>query len=70
MRFTVDLRECRDYAQCVTVSDEFEVGADGALAFRKRGRTTYESPDLPESKRPEVEDAVMLCPAQAIEITA
>ena len=68
MRFIVDLRECQDYAQCVTASQEFKLDARGRLMFHANKASTYGSAELPESRRAELEDAVMLCPAQAIEI--
>jgi ferredoxin len=61
MRVVVDFDTCQSNALCMGVAPEiFEVRDDGFLYILN------ETP--PESLRPKVEDAVRLCPTNAISV--
>ena len=63
MRVVVDFDKCKSNALCMAATPEvFEVRDDGYLYVLD------ETP--PESLRPKVEEAVMICPTQAITIEA
>lgn len=61
MKVIVDLEVCQGHAQCEAVAPEvFEVNDDGLVQLLD------DSP--PESMRSQVEEAVRLCPADAIRL--
>jgi ferredoxin len=60
MKVVVDMNKCQDHGQCVFAApDVFRLDDAGHLAY---------VPDADESLRDEVEDAVDVCPLQAIRI--
>ena len=60
MKVTVDLTLCQDHGQCAIAAPEvFRINDDGKLEYD-------DSPD--DSMRDYVEEAVDVCPVQAIEI--
>ncbi len=67
MRVTVDLNKCADHAQCMfSAPSVFSLDENGSLAFRHEATDLYESGDLDESLRDDVEEAADVCPLQAI----
>ncbi|MFF2509489.1 ferredoxin [Streptomyces sp. NPDC058067] len=68
MRFAVDLKVCQDHGQCAYAARAFSLTADGRLAFRQQSADVYESADVGEDERDDIEEAADSCPVQAIEI--
>jgi ferredoxin len=58
MRVTVDLAKCQDHGQCAIAAPlVFTMNDDGKLEY---------NPNPDDSERDNVEEAVDVCPAQAI----
>jgi ferredoxin len=69
MRVTVDLNRCEDHGQCVfSAPAVFSLDDDGRQAFRQVATTQYRSDVLPDELRADVEEAVDVCPLQAISL--
>ncbi|MFE7332774.1 ferredoxin [Streptomyces sp. NPDC057565] len=68
MRFVVDLKVCQDHGQCAYAARAFSLTEDGRLAFRQQSANVYESGDVSDAERDDVEEAADACPVQAIEI--
>ncbi|MGW4825824.1 ferredoxin [Streptomyces sp. NPDC004227] len=68
MRFVVDLKVCQDHGQCAYATRAFSLTQDGKLAFRQQSTDVYESGDVSEAERDDIEEAADACPVQAIEI--
>jgi ferredoxin len=70
MRFIVDLNKCQDQVQCVFAAPQrFAVDDDGRLALRGQANgAVFESEVIPEDEIDSIEEAVMICPVQAISI--
>ena len=67
MRIAVDLKTCENHGQCTYVApDVFSLDADGHLSFRLQAQDEYRSGDLAEDIRDSVDDAIGMCPVQAI----
>ncbi|OON71934.1 ferredoxin [Streptomyces tsukubensis] len=60
MKVVVDMNKCQDHGQCVFAApDVFHFDSEGRLAHL---------PEAAEASREEVEEAVDVCPLQAIRI--
>jgi ferredoxin len=69
MRFQLDLSRCEDQGQCVLAAPRlFFVDAAGRQALRTRERDLYVSEDVDEADAEALQDAVDVCPVQAISI--
>ncbi|CAG4905927.1 MULTISPECIES: ferredoxin [Acidithrix] len=69
MKVTVDLDKCSDHGQCVFAApDVFALNSRGELTFRDVAKGTYVSGELDEDLRDSIEEAIDVCPMQAIEI--
>lgn len=68
MRIEVNLDVCQDHGQCVFAAPSvFDLNQDGKLAFRDEKRSgLYQTAALDEGLRDAVEEAVDICPTQAI----
>jgi ferredoxin len=68
LRIEVNLDICQDHGQCVFAAPSvFDLNQDGRLAFRDGIESgTYQSAPLDEALREAVEEAVDICPTQAI----
>ena len=67
MKIAVDLVTCENHGQCTFVApDVFSLNDDGELSFRSVATTEYVSDTILEEHRLEVEDAIGMCPVQAI----
>ena len=61
MRIVVDRTKCSSIGLCeATAPDIFEIGADGALDILMD--------DVPDDRRPDLEQACENCPTQALSI--
>jgi ferredoxin len=72
MRIEVDLDRCQDHGQCVFAAPSvFDLNDDGRLAFRdEQASGVYVSRSLDVGVRDAVEEAVDICPTQAILLRA
>jgi ferredoxin len=69
MRFTVDMKKCQDHGQCVySAPSLFALDDLGKLTFREEATEMYESEDVEEDLRDDLEEAADVCPMQAIEV--
>ncbi len=69
MKIIVDLNKCSDHGECVAAAPEvFSLNNRGELSFRSVASDTFVSPDLDESLRNDLLDAVDNCPMQAIDL--
>lgn len=69
MRFTVDLKKCQDHGQCTYSAPAlFALDDLGKLKFREEATELYESEEVDESERDDLEEAADVCPMQAIEV--
>jgi ferredoxin len=67
MRIAVDLKTCENHGQCTFVApDVFSLDDDGLLSFRADAHDEYRSSPIPQDLRDNVEDAIGMCPVQAI----
>jgi ferredoxin len=67
MRFAVDLKRCENHGQCVYSAPEiFALDDRGKLTLRAGTGDEYRSDELDESRRAELDEAVDMCPVQAI----
>ena len=70
MRIAVDLTTCENHGQCTFVApDVFSLNDDGELSFREHAATEYVSETISDEHRDNVEDAIGMCPVQAIRET-
>ncbi|MGE2688346.1 ferredoxin [Mycolicibacterium pulveris] len=60
-RVEVDLDLCQGHAMC-------ELEAPDVFRVPKRGKVEILDPEPPDDLRPQVEEAVTLCPTQALSI--
>jgi ferredoxin len=57
----IDMDKCQHYGQCVfEAEDIFQLDDDGKIQYTK---------EVPEDRKDDVENAVDVCPMQAISIT-
>jgi ferredoxin len=72
MRIEVDLNRCQDHGQCVFAAPSvFDLNDDGRLTFRdEQASGVYVSESLDDAARDAVEEAVDICPTQAILLRA
>jgi len=69
MKFTVDMKKCQDHGQCVySAPSLFALDDLGKLTFREETADLYESDEIEESLRDDLEEAADVCPMQAIEV--
>ncbi|RIJ67783.1 ferredoxin [Nakamurella silvestris] len=69
MKFTVDMKKCQDHGQCVySAPTLFALDDLGKLTFREETDGLYESEEVDESLRDDLEEAADVCPMQAIEV--
>jgi ferredoxin len=70
MKVSVDLSRCEDHGQCVFAAPQiFALDDDGKFFGRRlTDGEEWVSDDIDESERDAVEDAVMICPVQAITV--
>jgi len=67
MRIAVDLNRCENHGQCAYSAPEvFELDDKGELTLREHAQDEYRSADLGEGMRAEMEEAIDMCPVQAI----
>jgi ferredoxin len=67
MKIAVDLDLCENHGQCANFAPQvFALDDDGQLSFRAEATDEYISPELDEAWRKDVEEAVDMCPRQAI----
>lgn len=67
MKIAVDLTKCENHGQCTYSAPQvFSLDDDGQLAFRAVATDEYHSPEIDESFREDVEEAIEMCPVQAI----
>ncbi len=69
MRVRVDLIKCQDHGQCVYSAPEvFSLDDDGKLALRHQASDEWESGELDDGMRDDLEEAADVCPMQAISV--
>jgi ferredoxin len=67
MKIAVDLTTCENHGQCTYVAPSvFSLDDAGHLAFRALATEEYVSGDLADGMREEIEEAIGMCPVQAI----
>ncbi|WP_040829887.1 ferredoxin [Nocardia jiangxiensis] len=67
MKIAIDLMKCQNHAQCTYSAPEiFTLDASGHLAFRAGATREYRSGEIDEAQHEGVEEAIDMCPAQAI----
>lgn len=67
MRIAVDLRQCENHGQCTFLApDVFSLDEDGRLSFRAEADEEYVSGDLDQGLAEDIEEAIDMCPVQAI----
>ncbi|GAB7007474.1 hypothetical protein JCM18899A_49490 [Nocardioides sp. AN3] len=67
MKIAVDLKTCENHGQCAFVApDVFSLDSNGLLSFRSEAQDEYTSNVLPAQVHDDVEDAIGMCPVQAI----
>lgn len=67
MKIAVDLNRCQNHGQCTySAPDIFALDDDGQLSFRAVATDEYVSDEIDESVKEDVEEAVDMCPVQAI----
>lgn len=58
----IDMDACQNYGQCVfEAEDIFQLDEDGNIQYTK---------EVPDDRRDDVENAIDVCPMQAISITS
>ena len=61
IKIDIDMDKCQHYGQCVfEAEDIFELDDDGKIEFTK---------EVPDERQDDVENAVDVCPMQAISFT-
>jgi ferredoxin len=61
IKIDIDMDKCQHYGQCVfEAEDIFELDDDGKIEFTK---------EVPDERQEDVENAVDVCPMQAISFT-
>jgi len=67
MKIAVDLTKCQNHGQCThSAPGVFTLTEDGQLAVRLGATGEFRSGELDEALRGEVEEAIDMCPMQAI----
>jgi ferredoxin len=67
MKIAVDLKTCENHGQCTYVAPSvFSLDDEGQLSLRSLATEEYVSADLDEGMREEIEEAIGMCPVQAI----
>ncbi|MGH3492641.1 MAG: ferredoxin [Sciscionella sp.] len=67
MKIAVDLTTCQNHGQCTYSAPRvFSLDDDGQLAFRAEATDEYVSGELDDSVAEDVEEAIDMCPVQAI----
>ena len=67
MKIAVNLTKCQNHGQCTYSAPQvFSLDDDGQLAFRAAAEDEYVSGPLDEAWREDVEEAIDMCPVQAI----
>jgi ferredoxin len=67
MKIAVDLTKCQNHGQCTYSAPKvFSLDDSGQLAFRAVAEDEYVSGQLDEAWREDVEEAIDMCPVQAI----
>jgi ferredoxin len=67
MRIAVNLKACENHGQCTYSAPEvFSLDDDGHLSFRAHAADEYVSPALDDAWHNDVEEAIDMCPTQAI----
>jgi ferredoxin len=67
MKIAVDLTKCQNPGQCTYSAPQvFSLDDNGELAFRADAKDEYVSGELDEAWHEDVEEAVDMCPTQAI----
>ncbi|TNC29229.1 ferredoxin [Amycolatopsis alkalitolerans] len=67
MKIAVDLTKCQNHGQCTySASEVFSLDDNGELSFRAVAKDEYVSGELPGSVAEDVEEAIDVCPVQAI----
>lgn len=62
MRINVDTDRCTGHGVCESIADDiFEVGDDGIVHLLIE--------DIPDSRRDEIDEAVVECPTQALSVS-
>jgi ferredoxin len=67
MKIATDLTKCQNHGQCTYSAPQvFSLDDDGQLAFRAVATDEYKSGELDEAWREDIEEAIDMCPVQAI----
>jgi ferredoxin len=67
MKIAVDLTKCQNHGQCTYSAPQvFSLDDQGELAFRASATDQYVSGELVEDWREDIEEAIDMCPVQAI----
>ncbi len=67
MKIAVDLTKCQNHGQCTYSAPQvFSLDDEGELAFRAEAKDEYVSGELNEEWREDIEEAIDMCPVQAI----
>jgi ferredoxin len=67
MRIAVDLNRCENHGQCAYSAPEvFALDDNGELTLRAEAQDEYSSGEFGDALREELEEAIDMCPVQAI----
>lgn len=67
MKIAVDLTSCENHGQCTYVAPSvFALDQEGQLSFRAIAKDEYVSDEIAEGLRADLEEAIGMCPVQAI----
>ncbi|WP_067674450.1 ferredoxin [Nocardia miyunensis] len=67
MKIAVDLTMCQNHGQCTySASSVFALDDKGQLSFRAAAQDEYLSGELDDAVAEDVEEAIDMCPVQAI----